>query len=373
MRASMGLNTGADAYSPANDGSTANQLCYNDQISLSSGNIFVLEFAGSLPAGNYFLSAPAAAPSSSSGSSSRGDPHLKFASGGEADFRGKDQCIFCFVTAPNLQLNVMTEDRVFKRWNGQVVNGSFVTQAFVTAASKATNATARVAIFADQWGDFRVYNDENMTEHYNATRLFQRHGSLTPSGMRQSAYVAQEPYPDIEMMQMTGGRTFFKAAGWVGVVQRRRLRQPLVGGETAPRDHHTRYFLDTSFSLADFDSALVEKVGRSSVGWIAPHGVVGQSFDGSKIAVSGKLDKYGEAPAFTTSAQAEGAIEGNYKDYIMPSPFSTDFKFARFTARAPIAPRNVTALGGFKAASQSDGLSAQSSEQHGVEASTAAA
>ena len=41
-----------------------------------------------------------------------------------------------------------------------------------------------------------------------------------------------------------------------------------------------------------------------------------------------------------TSAQAEGAIEGVYTDYKLPSTFSTDFKFSRYAliARAPVAP-----------------------------------
>ena len=32
------------------------------------------------------------------------------------------------------------------------------------------------------------------------------------------------------------------------------------------------------------------------------------------MAVTGKLDKYTNGPEFTTSAQAEGAIEGTIKD-----------------------------------------------------------
>ena len=40
-----------------------------------------------------------------------------------------------------------------------------------------------------------------------------------------------------------------------------------------------------------------------------------QSFDGSKVAITGRLDKYSNAiTEFTTSAQAEGAIEGTIKD-----------------------------------------------------------
>ena len=79
---------------------------------------------------------------------------------------------------------------------------------------------------------------------------------------------------------------------------------------------------------------------------VAPHGILGQSYDGDKIAVDGKLDeqKTGES---TTAAQAEGAIEGTWEDYIMATPFATDFKYSRFDKTS--APhRDVSKLTGTK-------------------------
>ena len=40
---------------------------------------------------------------------SKGDPHLAFAHGGKADFRGKHGAIYCFLSTPGLALNVKTE------------------------------------------------------------------------------------------------------------------------------------------------------------------------------------------------------------------------------------------------------------------------
>ena len=71
---------------------------------------------------------------------------------------------------------------------------------------------------------------------------------------------------------------------------------------------------------------------------IAPHGLIGQSWDGDQIAISGRTDDYYSVPAghtFTTSAQAEGAIEGSYRDYQMSSPFATAFRYSRFDAKVP--------------------------------------
>merc|ERR1712113_270499 len=77
----------------------------------------------------------------------------------------------------------------------------------------------------------------------------------------------------------------------------------------------------------------------------APHGLIGQSLHDT-FAVNGKVDNYvpnthGE---FTTSAQGEGAIEGEIDDYeIVGDPFSTSFKFSRFEAAAH-APYKAASL-----------------------------
>jgi len=91
---------------------------------------------------------------------------------------------------------------------------------------------------------------------------------------------------------------------------------------------------------------------------VAPHGLIGQSFDGDNIAIDGKKDHYRElwwrqtsfkANEITTEAQAEGAIEGSGDDYKLDDVFGTDFKYARFNAAAA-APRNVSELSGQKRA-----------------------
>merc|ERR1712147_165466 len=104
-----------------------------------------------------------------------------------------------------------------------------------------TNKTVRAAIHANQWSDFRVYENGDMANYHNQSRLYQRYEDYV------AGHVVYEPYPDIEMMQMQGGITYFRVAGWGAVVKRRRLRLPLIGGKAAPRDDPTRYFIDTSF------------------------------------------------------------------------------------------------------------------------------
>ena len=84
------------------------------------------------------------------------------------------------------------------------------------------------------------------------------------------------------------------------------------------------------------------------------HGIVGQSYRNETVR-NGKMDDYdleispekadaeGMLPPFTTSAQAEGAIDGVYSDYRLPHPLMTDFTFSRFE-RAIQAPQVVAKL-----------------------------
>jgi len=79
---------------------------------------------------------------------------------------------------------------------------------------------------------------------------------------------------------------------------------------------------------------------------VAPHGLIGQSYDGDNIAVDGNTDDY-SAREVTTQAMAEGAIEGKAVDYQMPGPFDTDYKYTRFDATSA-KPRDVSQLTGKK-------------------------
>lgn len=68
-----------------------------------------------------------------------------------------------------------------------------------------------------------------------------------------------------------------------------------------------------------------------------PHGIVGQSFS-SALPRHGRVDVYPPEGHFTTSAQAEGAIEGEASMYEVGSPFETRFKFSRFDASPRQSP-----------------------------------
>ena len=71
----------------------------------------------------------------------------------------------------------------------------------------------------------------------------------------------------------------------------------------------------------------IEKLG------VRPHGLIGQSFDGSRVPRFGRVDVYPplDIPGeFRTTAMAEGAIEGTASDYEMNSPHATSYRFSVF-------------------------------------------
>ena len=75
---------------------------------------------------------------------------------------------------------------------------------------------------------------------------------------------------------------------------------------------------------------------------VAPHGLIGQSWDGDDADFDGALDTDRSAET-TTKAQGEGAIEGVLAEYEVPSAFATGFKYSRF-GLASASPRDVAAL-----------------------------
>ena len=95
------------------------------------------------------------------------DPHLNFAFGGTADFRGRHGVLYNFLSAPGLSVNIKTEEAIFKIHDGALtVNGSFLTEAHVVvrvgavgghAGHKATASFWSTELNEHNWG-FQVVN-----------------------------------------------------------------------------------------------------------------------------------------------------------------------------------------------------------------------
>jgi len=90
---------------------------------------------------------------------------------------------------------------------------------------------------------------------------------------------------------------------------------------------------------------------------VAPHGILGQSYDGDQFDFDGARDT-AQAGEMTTKAQGEGAIEGTIADYKMTSRFDTQFIYSRFD-KLTAKPRDTNKLTGKKRVKVAGGSTVQ--------------
>ena len=236
----------------------------------------------------------------------RQDPHIHFAQGGQADFRGRNGVVYNFFSAPRLAVNVKTEDASFRLHAGKLlVHGSFLTEAHVVAivGGRKDLAWANASMWAaelndDNWG-WKVINGSCKRHHFQFGRW----------GLKQCG--------DLRI-GMTVSTATFTLGNWSITVRGNHVYDWISG---------PKHRLDVSFT------ARGDAAARS-----LPHGIIGQSFSTSSPR-HGRVDEYPEAGSFTTvdeypetgtREKKKGAIEGEAALYEMLSPHSTHFAFTRF-------------------------------------------
>ena len=244
-------------------------------------------------------SPPSSLPSPPLQSQAIKDPHLTFANGAKADFRGKDKQLYNFLSAPNVNVNVRIENTDFKLRN-VLVHGSFMTELHVktptlTASLYGSSIGERLSILVNGTCKGKPYK-------FGVHRSIRCNGSTTNE----------------EAQLDTDYSTFvLKTKEWTVTASPKHVFSHIKGPKRR---------LD--FKLYNH--------GQN----ILVHGLLGQSF--VKNISSGKLDVYPQAGEFTTSAMAEGAIEGVASDYEVFNPFSTYFKFSMYD-KVPIMSTSVVA------------------------------
>lgn len=279
---------------------------------ISSSNIISYSLTNSAGTTTYYTS------SSSAGSS--GDPHIKFAHGGIADFRGKNNTSYSFLSAPGYHFAATTTDTIFKVPRPQTVDGSFFTD--VSWMLRGANTDYGISSSAEAVG-FVVYEiDKTESRHLimNNTRIWTE---WVQPGIR------------VWYKQST---LCVRAHGWEVNTTRKPIYMHISGPRKWRFDITMRKLDSTHFSSS---------YGTSSKSCF-PHGIIGQSWDGDNVGISGKVDDYTfhkENPFVKTVSMAEGSIEGNADDYSVPL-FHTEFKFSRYNKQRndTCAPRNVSAL-----------------------------
>jgi len=262
------------------------------------------------------------------------DPHLVGGHGDVADFRGKHNTHFNLLSHTNISVNALFGDAKYKDRNDtRVVHGSYMTKAYVTIKTYAGN-----------------------------TLRFSLEAITRPTDATVSKYDAEGKL--VYDMKLVGGKRFKEDN--VKAVLSEPTAEELKKGHAVSMQvaqqgrwsinvsaHHVDgYFNDERTSKDGNDELWRIDVGVSSLsksmetGAVAPHGLIGQTFDGDDITVDGAQDDY-EKSLVVTNAQAEGAIEGSWEDYIVAGPFDTQFKYSRYSV-ASAKSRDVSKLSGKK-------------------------
>ena len=262
---------------------------------------------------------------------SRQDPHLHLAHGGSADFRGEDGKWYALLSAPGVHAAARTRDSVFMLPTPLMVHGSFFTEvSFVLrgASGRAYGVRSDAAIVG-----FDVYDVGEAGRNWANPQLVVRR-----RGVWTDLYIEDI---GVYYKQAT---VVVRSNGW----EVNSTRHPIYNRVSG--DPEWRF--DITMRMFSGNSGFETKHGTASKS-CHPHGIIAQSYDGDDLAVDGNKDDYAynpSRPVVITRAQAEGAIEGQARDYMTVHPLSTNFSHSRFLASAKdaCATRNVQLLTGRK-------------------------
>ena len=272
-----------------------------------------------------------------------GDPHINFANGGKADFRGSHRDRYAFVSSPGYQFAPYFQevDFMYKSAVGlrQLVHGTFMTQATWRVR---TAAGRELAIKADAMAPGEAHVATLRGAHASVAAATALLGSEETTLMPWE----EATYDDVRVStrQLT---VSVQTAAWTVEVTTKPiygLVPPLLNnthihGRWEENQHRLDILIQGAFPQAD------------------AHGVIGQSFRDATRR-DGALDSYdiesapnkansdGYLPAMTTSAQAEGAIDGVHTDYKLEDVRATAFAYSRFDLKAgprPLGQSNRTA------------------------------
>jgi len=247
-----------------------------------------------------------------------GDPHILGAHGDKFDFKGEDRAIYAMFSARGFAVNARFVHDVYSLGDTEV-HGSFITEAYASV---------------------QLDGKDVLQIGFNTTRpdvaqltMGQRSTALAISGFGVNeatidtfnqgdlVLTLSKPHMNTAVLEVSDG-------SWQMVCKAR-----LYPYSTANKEKKR---LDIAFKQLKQDAAAK----------VAPHGLVGQTFDGDNVAVDGAQDDY-KGPVVVTKAMGEGAIEGKASDYAVPTPYSVDFTYSRFYAESA-TPRDISKLTGQK-------------------------
>jgi len=282
-------------------------------------------------------------------SAAQQDPHLQLAHGGKTDFRGRDGGVYNFLSDKDLSVNlrIRAVDFILRGmpeapagpFGGTLVHGTFMKEAYATlrlspqrvvhvlvTSDYASRAADADGSFKGRWllGSFPPAPIGGHDGHRGNARIFDEAG-------KQLQLVGPQATIDL------GAGCGIATGEHVTVISTPQWNvtfgiSPIYGAVNR---------VDAAEPPSKIDIGLAIKAPEHTLA-VAPHGLLGQSYDMDGLAVNGRKDDYRGAE-FTTAAQGEGAIEGVYTEYEMVEPFGVDFKYSRW-GKQKAAPRNISRL-----------------------------
>ena len=253
----------------------------------------------------------------------RQDPHLVGAHGDTMDFRGRHNALYAILSVPRLTFALRTQNATFIKpgYTPRLVHGSFFTDAFWKV--RTAKGTILVVNTSASNVGFAVVNERGLL--------------LESSPRIWSGYTRD----DMQLLYKQA-TLVMRVAGWETNVTRKPVYNRLSGPS---------WRFDLSIRPLN-DTGLDARHGKAS-GIVAPHGLIGQTWDDDDMAVDGAQDDYDHSGTEVwTTSMAEGGIEGAAHDYELQNEFSHEFAFARFDNNAYTAPRNASQLKGIRRASR---------------------
>ena len=242
--------------------------------------------------------------------SSNGDPHLQFADGGSADFRGSHNGIYNMLTSDGISVNALFREQDFyqsasgiefarpgsKQGEKFLVHGTFIFEAYTTVRT----SSGRLLHLHTKAGPFSSANVAFLENNVPVSQLDEHNERVVDN---------------IKITTKDGVATI-ETPEWVVLCK-------IICTDKS-------HFLNLSFK---------------SLTNAAAHGIIGQSYNHDGLAVDGAKDVYNSVPGgeTTTTAQAEGAIEGHHSDYLMESPFATAYRYSLFNNKGA-AVRDIRKL-----------------------------
>ena len=228
-------------------------------------------------------------------------PTFQFAYGGYSDFRGRNNTYFNIFSSNGISLNMKTIDYETLLPRPSLLKSSFFTEAHLNLYTRNTREKILVSMVSKKIGYSTIINNVE-TKRYD---------------------VWQDTQKDSVRILSKEISNLIRANGWEMNITRVPIDYLITENtmETMWRYNVRISPLTEGNHLKMYGTPNTESV----------HGLLGHSLDYNMLSYHGETTDYDKL-YIDQKEQASGSIEGEWKDYIMPEPFETNFKFTRYNS-----------------------------------------